>query len=45
MHFYYLTPFLKPLAIMLQFVRPARARWRLVADNWLARMNEGGRRI
>ena len=45
MHFYYLTQFLKPLAIMLQFVRPARASWGLLGDDWLTRMNESGRRV
>jgi hypothetical protein len=45
MHFYYLTQFLKPIAIMLQFVRPARASWRLLDDDWLTRMNENDRRV
>jgi hypothetical protein len=43
MHFYYLTQFL--IAIMLQFVRPARTDWRLLGDGWLTRMNESGGRI
>src|SRR5262245_14796092 len=33
------------IAVMLQFVRPAWPSWRLLGDDWLARMNESGRRI
>jgi hypothetical protein len=36
---------LEPIAVMLQFVRPTRPGGRLLADNWLARMNESGRRV
>jgi hypothetical protein len=36
---------LKPIAIMLQFVRPARSSWRLLGDDWLTRMDESNRRI
>jgi hypothetical protein len=31
---------LQPIAVMLQLVRPARSTWRLLGDDWLARMNE-----
>ena len=34
---------LKPIAIMLQLVRPARPGGRLFGDDWLTRMNESGR--
>jgi hypothetical protein len=40
MHFYYLTQFLKPIAIMLQLVRPAWPRGRPLGDDWLTRMYE-----
>jgi hypothetical protein len=30
---------------MLQFMRPARPSWGLLGDDWLARMNETGRRV
>jgi hypothetical protein len=36
---------LKPIAVVLQLVRPTRPAWRLLGDDWLTRMNEGGRRI
>src|SRR5262249_23625988 len=36
---------LQPIAVMLQLVRPARPRRRLLGDDWLAWMDEGGRRI
>jgi hypothetical protein len=36
---------LQPIAVMLQFMRPARAGWGLLGDDWLARMNESGRRV
>jgi hypothetical protein len=36
---------LQPIAVMLELVRPARPTWRLLGDDRLARMNEGGRRI
>ena len=36
---------LQPVAVMLQLMRPARSRWGLLGDDWLARMNEGGRRL
>jgi hypothetical protein len=36
---------LQPVAVVLQLVRPARSRWWLLGDDWLARMNEGGGRI
>ena len=36
---------LEPIAVMLQFVRPARStRW-LLGDDWLARMDESSGRI
>jgi hypothetical protein len=36
---------LKPIAIMFQFVRPARPRGRLLGDDWLTGMNESGWRV
>jgi hypothetical protein len=36
---------LQPVAIMLQFVRPARPARRLLGDDWLERMNESSRRV
>jgi hypothetical protein len=30
---------------MLEFMRPARANWGLLGDDWPARMNESGRRV
>jgi hypothetical protein len=36
---------LQPVAIMLQFVRPAWSTRGLLGDDWLARMNEGDGRI
>jgi hypothetical protein len=36
---------LQPVAVMFQFMRPARANWGLLGDDWLARMDESGRRI
>jgi hypothetical protein len=36
---------LKPIAVMLQLMRPARASWGLLGDDWLTRMDESGRRI
>ncbi|MGB9020715.1 MAG: hypothetical protein WCC77_24205, partial [Pseudolabrys sp.] len=37
--------YLQPVAVMLQLMRPARSRWGLLGDDWLARVNEGGGRI
>src|SRR5262245_59533601 len=31
---------LEPVTVMLQLVRPARSGWRLLGDDWLARMNK-----
>ena len=36
---------LQPVAVMLQLMRPARSRWGLLGDGWLARVNESSRRI
>jgi hypothetical protein len=36
---------LQPVAVMLQLMRPARPRGRLLGDDWLTRMNENGRRV
>src|SRR5262245_29704621 len=36
---------LEPIAIVLQFVRPARSRRRLLGGDWLTRMDESGWRI
>jgi hypothetical protein len=30
---------------MLQLMRPVRASWGLLGDDWLARMNESGRGV
>jgi len=30
---------------MLQLMRPAWSRWGLLGDDWLTRMDEGGRHI
>jgi hypothetical protein len=36
---------LKPIAVMLQLVRPGRPRWRLFGHDWLAWMDESGKRV
>jgi hypothetical protein len=36
---------LQPIAVVLQLVRPARSSWGPLGDDWLAWMNENGRRI
>jgi len=36
---------LKPIAIVLQLMRPARAAWWLLGDDWLTGMDESGGRI
>jgi hypothetical protein len=33
---------LEPVAVVLQFVRPAGTAGRLLGDDWLTRMNESG---
>src|SRR5262245_33290647 len=35
---------LQPIAVMFQLMRPARAGWRLLGDDWLTRMDESSRR-
>ena len=37
--------YLQPVAVMLQLMRPAGAGWGLLGDDWLAGMNESGRRV